>query len=184
MLLAKCLGLKYCINNLLDFILAQATTSQLESEVTNLKSRLEFQESELEKANSKFEFSVSEQEKLKKDFEAEKKAWADEKTALISRAEKAEAALEEVTGELSGLKRHISQMVAAIFGKSPCHCVHILSRAREYTPEINFSEYALYRPQKHKFKPQHADEVKGCVYLGGTIVHRVTTYPCFGGLIQ
>ena len=59
MLLAKCLGLKYCINNLLDFILAQATTSQLESEVTNLKSRLEFQESELEKANSKFEFSVS-----------------------------------------------------------------------------------------------------------------------------
>ena len=82
MLLAKCLGLKYCINNLLDFILAQATTSQLESEVTNLKSRLEFQESELEKANSKFEFSVSEQDKLKKNFETEKKAWADEKTAL------------------------------------------------------------------------------------------------------
>ena len=90
-----------------------------------MKSRLEFQESELEKANSKFEFSVSELDKLEKDFETEKKAWADEKTALISRAEKAEAALEEVTGELSGLKRHISQMVAAIFGKSPCRCVHI-----------------------------------------------------------
>ena len=149
-----------------------------------MKSRLEFQESELEKANSKFEFSVSEQDKLKKNFETEKKAWADEKTALISRAEKAEAALEEVTGELSGLKRHISQMVAAIFGKSPCRCVHILSRAIEYVPEINLSEYALYRPQKRKFKPQHADEVKGCVYLGGTIVHRDTTYPCFGGFIQ
>ena len=149
-----------------------------------MKSRLEFQESELEKANSKFEFSVSEQDKLKKDFETEKKAWADEKTALISRAEKAEAALEEVTGELSGLKRHISQMVAAIFGKSPCRCVHILSRAIEYVPEINLSEYALYRPQKRKFKPQHAHEAESRVYLGGTIVHRVTTYPCFGGLIQ
>ena len=124
-----------------------------------MKSRLEFQEAEVEKANSKFEFSVSEQEKLKKDFEAEKRAWADEKTALISRAEKAETALEEVTGELSGLKRHISQMVAAIFGKPSCRCVHIISHAIEYMPEFNFPEYALYRPQKHKFKPEHADEV-------------------------
>ena len=52
----------------------------------------------------------------------EKKAWADEKIALINRAEKAEAALEEATVELSGLKRHVSQMVSAIFGKSPCKC--------------------------------------------------------------
>ena len=111
-----------------------------------MKSRLEFQELELEKANSKFEFSVSEQDKLKKEFETEKKAWADEKTALISRAEKVETALEEVTGELSGLKHHISQMVAAIFGKSSCRCVHIVSRTIEYVPEFNFPEYALYRP--------------------------------------
>ena len=90
-----------------------------------MKSRLEFQESELEEANNKFEFSVSEQEKLKKELEAKKKDWADEKTALISRAEKAEKTLEEITGELAGLKRHISQMVSAIFGKSPCHCVNI-----------------------------------------------------------
>ena len=96
--------------------------SQLESEVTNLKSHLETQESEIEKANTKFKFSVSEQEKLKKEFEAEKKAQADEKTALINRAEKAEVALEEATGELTGLKRHVSQMVSAIFGKSPCKC--------------------------------------------------------------
>ena len=93
--------------------------------MTNLKSCLNIQESELEKANTKFKFSVSEQEKLKKEFEAEKKAWEDEKTALISRTEKAEAVLEEITGELSGLKRHISQMVSAIFGKSPYHCVTI-----------------------------------------------------------
>ena len=76
--------------------------------MTNLKSRLNVQETELEKANTKFEFSVSDQETLKKEFEVERKAWADEKTALISRAEKAEAALEDITGELSSLKRHIS----------------------------------------------------------------------------
>ena len=122
-----------------------------------MKSRLEFQESELEKANNKFEFSVSEQEKLKKELETEKKAWVDEKTALISRAEKVETALEEVTGELSGLKHHISQMVAAIFGKSPCRCIYVSSRAIEYVLDFYFSEYALCRPQKHKFESQHAD---------------------------
>ena len=105
-----------------DPVFVQATTSQLESEVSDLKKRLEAQETETQRANSKFDFSISEQEKLKKDFEMEKKAWADEKIALINQAEKAEVALEEATGELSGLKRHVSQMVSAIFGKSPCKC--------------------------------------------------------------
>ena len=40
--------------------------------------------------------------------------------AALSRAEKAEAALTERTAELSGLKRHVTQMVSAIFGKSFC----------------------------------------------------------------
>ena len=74
----------------------------------DLKNRLEAQETETQRANSKIEFSVSEQEKLKKGFESEKKAWVDEKIALINRAEKAEAALAETTAELSGLKRHVS----------------------------------------------------------------------------
>ena len=42
--------------------------------------------------------------KLKTSFEAEKKTWADEKTILMQCAEKAEAALQEVTTELTGLK--------------------------------------------------------------------------------
>ena len=105
-----------------DPVFVQATTSQLESEVSDLKDRLEAQETETQRAYSKFEFSISEQEKLKKDFEMEKKAWADEKIALVNRAEKAEVALEEATAELSGLKRHVSQMVSTIFGKSPCKC--------------------------------------------------------------
>ena len=98
----------------------QAVGKKFESEISDLKNRLKTQESETEKANSKFEFSVSAQEKLKKKFEAERKAWADEKTALLSRAEQAEAALTERTAELSGLKRHVSQMVSAIFGKLLC----------------------------------------------------------------
>ena len=67
-----------------DPVFVKATTSQLESEVSDLKNRLEAQETETQRANSKFEFSISEQEKLKKDFEMEKKAWADEKIALIN----------------------------------------------------------------------------------------------------
>ena len=120
----KRLGTLILYANSYDFdpVFVQATTSQLESELSDLKNHLEAQEMETERSNSKFEFSISEQEKLKKDFEMEKEACADEKIALINRAEKAEAALEEATAELSGLKRHVSQMVSAIFGKSPYKC--------------------------------------------------------------
>ena len=95
----------------------QATISQFESEIADLKSRLSAQELEIQNANSKFEFSVSEQEKLKKNFEVDKKIWADEKALLVTRAETTEASLAEVNTELSGLKDQISQMVSAIFGK-------------------------------------------------------------------
>ena len=95
----------------------QATINHFESEITELKNRLAAQELEIQKSNSKFEFSVSEQEKLKKNFESEKKTWADEKAALVTRAETAEASLAEATAELSGLKRQISRMVSSIFGE-------------------------------------------------------------------
>ena len=95
----------------------QATASQFEAEITDLKSQLKTQELEAQKANSKFEFSVFEQEKLKKKFEPEKKAWVDERASLVTRAETAEASLAAATNELFDLKRHISQMVSAIFGK-------------------------------------------------------------------
>ena len=95
----------------------QAACKKFEADISELKNRLKTQETETRKANAKFEFSVAAQEKLKKKFETERKTWAEEKTALVSRAEQAEAALTERTAELSGLKRHVSQMVAAIFGK-------------------------------------------------------------------
>ena len=58
-------------------------------------------------------------EKLKNSFEAEENAWAEERTPLTQRAEKAKTALQEVTTELTGLKHRVSQMVSAIFGESP-----------------------------------------------------------------
>ena len=96
----------------------QATISQFESEIADLRSQLKLQELETQKANSKFEFSISEQEKMKKIFESEKQAWVDERASLVTRAETAEASLAEATTKLSDLKRQISQMVSAIFGKS------------------------------------------------------------------
>ena len=96
----------------------QATCKKFETDISELKSRLKTQETKTRKANAKFESSIAAQEKLKKKFETERKTWTEEKTALVSRAEQAEAALTERTAELSGLKRHVSQMVAAIFGKS------------------------------------------------------------------
>ena len=67
----------------------QATTAQLQSQFTDVKTRLEHQESETQKADSKFKFSLDETEKLKVSFDAERTAWAEEKTALTQRAEKA-----------------------------------------------------------------------------------------------
>ena len=61
--------------------------------------------------------NLSEAEKLKTSFDAEKKSWADENTLLIQRAETTEAALKEVTTEITGLKNRVSQMVCAIFGE-------------------------------------------------------------------
>ena len=85
-----------------------------------MKTRLEHQESETRKADSKFQFSLAETEKPKTSFEAERNASAEEKTTLTQQAEKAGVALQEVTTELTGLKHHVSQMVSAIFGESPC----------------------------------------------------------------
>ena len=98
----------------------QAACKRFESEISELKNRLKTQETETRKANAKLEFSVAAQEKLKIKFETERKTWTEEKTALLSRAKQAEAALTERTAELSGLKHHVSQMVSAIFGKSFC----------------------------------------------------------------
>ena len=114
----------------------QAACKKFEAEISELKNRLKTQETETRKANAKFESSIAAQEMLKKKFEAERKTWAEEKAALVSRAEQAEKALTERTAELSGLKRHVSQMVSAIFGKLFCKLLTSLQSLCLITPII------------------------------------------------
>ena len=58
-------------------------------------------------------------EKLKEGFKKERADWDIEKSALQKRAEDAEAALNPVVEELTGLKRQINAMTTAVFGKYP-----------------------------------------------------------------
>ena len=88
------------------------------SQLTDAKTRLADQEAEIKTADSKLQLSLSETEKLKTSLTAKKKSWVEEKMLLIQHAKTAEAALEEVTTELTGLKNRVSQMVSTIFGKS------------------------------------------------------------------
>ena len=56
-------------------------------------------------------------EKLKEGFNKERTDWETEKSALIKRAENAEAALKLVVDELTGVKWQIHAMTAAVFRK-------------------------------------------------------------------
>ena len=56
-------------------------------------------------------------EKLKEGFNKEREDREIEKSTLIKRAENAEAALKPVVDELTGVKRQIHAMTAAVFGK-------------------------------------------------------------------
>ena len=56
-------------------------------------------------------------EKLKEDFKKERADWDIEKTTLQKRAEDAEATLNPVVEEPTGLKWQINAMTTAVFGK-------------------------------------------------------------------
>ena len=58
-------------------------------------------------------------EKLKESFNKERADWEIEKSALQKRAEDAEAVLKPVVDELTGVKRQIHAMTAAVFGNYP-----------------------------------------------------------------
>lgn len=99
----------------------ETALTEFGSQLTDAKTRLADQEAEIKIANSKLQLSLSETEKLKTSLTEKKKSWADEKTLLVQRAEAAEAALEEVTTELTSLKNRVSQMVSVIFGGATVH---------------------------------------------------------------
>ena len=104
---------------------SQNALSELNSQLTDTKTRLANQESEIKSSTSQLQISLSETEKLKTNFAVKEKTWADEKILLTRRAETAETALKEISTELNSLKGRVSQMVTAIFGKLPDLIFHM-----------------------------------------------------------
>ena len=65
-------------------------------------------------------------------FDAERATWESDKVSLAKRAEEAESQLKPVTGELTGLKEHITHMAAAISGKFNMHSI-LVTRLASHT---------------------------------------------------
>ena len=95
----------------------QAELKTKENQVADLQENLKSQQTETSKAKEKLTSSLSVMEQLKEDFKKERAGWATEKAALTKRVENAEAALKLVVDELTGVKRQVHAMTAAIFGK-------------------------------------------------------------------
>ena len=116
---------------------SQNALSELNSQLTDAKTRLASQESEIKSSTSKLQISLSAMENLKTSFATKEKAWENEKTLLTRRAETAEIALKEISTELNSSKGRVSQMVTAIFGKLPDLTFHIFFVKREYNLPID-----------------------------------------------
>ena len=112
----------------------QNALSELNSQLTDAKTRLASQESEIKSSTSKLQISLSATENLKTSFAAKEKTWENEKTLLTRRAETAKTALKEISTELNGLKGRVSQMVVAIFGKLPDLTFRIFFAKPKYNP--------------------------------------------------
>ena len=117
-ILVLCLGLTNKMFVTPPFVcILEAELNVKDSQVTDLQENIKSQQSETSKAKTELTTALAEMEKLKKNFKADLADWEIEKTALLKRAEEAEATLKPVVEELSGLKPQINTMTAAIFGK-------------------------------------------------------------------
>ena len=95
----------------------QSEINQQTSQIADLRANLETQQTESTKAKEELKTPWPPRSSLKEWFKSERDNWNTEKAELVKRAETAEAALEPVAEELSGLKRQINAMTSAIFGK-------------------------------------------------------------------
>ena len=95
----------------------QAELNKKENQIADLQENLKCQQGETSKAKEELTSALSAMEQLKESFKKKRADWATEKSALIKRAEDAEAALKPVADELANIKRHVHAMTAAIFGK-------------------------------------------------------------------
>ena len=95
----------------------QTELSRKESQVTDLQENIKSQQAETSKAKEELTNALAAMEKLKGSFRAKETEWEIEKSALLKRAEDAEAALKPVTDGLSDLKQQINNMSSDISGK-------------------------------------------------------------------
>ena len=70
----------------------------------------------------KYRLALADMVKMKPDHQKFEKKVNDDQAAILKRAEQAEAKLEAAPQELSGLKKHVSNMTQAIFGKKQFPC--------------------------------------------------------------
>ena len=99
----------------------QAELSKKESQIADLQENIKSQQTETSKAKEELTSALAAMEKLKESFKSERAGWDTEKATLLKRVEDAEAALNPVAEELTGLKRQINAMTSAVFGKEPLH---------------------------------------------------------------
>ena len=98
-------------------MLLQSEINQQISQIADLRANLETQQTETTKAKEEVKTALTTMEQLKEWFKSEQANWDTKKAGLLKRVEAAEAALEPVMEELSGLKRQINAMTSAIFVK-------------------------------------------------------------------
>ena len=95
----------------------QAEQSKKESQTADLQENIKSQQVETSKSKEELTSALAAMEKLKESFKSERAVCDTEKATLLKRAEDAEAALNPVAEELTGLKRQINAMTTAVFGK-------------------------------------------------------------------
>ncbi|XP_044361643.1 uncharacterized protein [Triticum aestivum] len=105
-----------------------AKLSKKETQIADLQENIKSQQAESSKDKDELTSALAAIEKLKGSFKNERAGWATEKSTLLKRDEDAEAALNPVVEELTGLKQQINAMTAAIFGS---HVTHLGSDMRQ-----------------------------------------------------
>ena len=95
----------------------QADINNKDSQIADLQENIKSQQSETSKAKDELKTALTAMEQLKEGFKNERASWETKKAALLKRAEDAEAALNPVVVELTGLKHQVNAMTSAIFGK-------------------------------------------------------------------
>ena len=101
--------------------LFQADLSKKESQIADLQENLKSQQEEASKAKEELTSTLTAMQQLKANFKKERVGWDAEKATPVKRAEDAEAALNPVVEELTGLKQQVNAMTTAVFGKYPLH---------------------------------------------------------------